>query len=103
MTAHLDKISQKENKHIRALQCLDASRLGSHQIQREASLVSQREWEQGLQDPWPPLPHGGAPVPFQRDGARPSCERPSTAHSPGSQTAEQTSLAVPQSEKSDTI
>lgn len=34
MTAHLDKISQKENKHIRALQCLGASRLGSHQIQR---------------------------------------------------------------------
>lgn len=43
MTSDLDKISRKENKHIRALQCLDASRLGSHQMQREASLMSQRE------------------------------------------------------------
>lgn len=82
MTPDLDKINWKENKHIWALQCLDASRLGRHQMQREDSLVSQWEREWGLQDKQPPSPHAWAWIPLRLASACLSCEWFRVAHSP---------------------
>lgn len=93
MTSDLDKISRKENKHIRALQCSDASRLGSHKMQRKASLVS-RGMEAGQQAEQPPLSPAWACVPFGLEGACRPSEQPNPQAAP---------LALLQSEKSDTI
>lgn len=103
MTPHLDKISQKENKHIRALQCLDACRLGSHQIERsflgEPEGVGSRVYRtKGLLCPMPePISCFIWMVPALPVSS-PALPTPRAA-----QTPKQAPLGVPQSEKSDTI
>ena len=93
MTSDLDKISRKENKHIRALQCSDASRLGSHKMQRKASLVSQRDGSRSASCTASPVPSLSL-RPLWARRCLPADEQPNPQTAP---------LALLQSEKSDTI